>query len=624
MENDLPEAKKAAAVTGWRRTVQEIENLLVVAPLALMTIFALLEIVLRQFNSGISGGMDFVKHFTLMVGMAGGAIAARDDRLLALSTLSTLLKGFWKTAAAVISRAISAATTTFLCLAGADFIQSERLAGSTMAQGIPSWIVQLMLPVGFAAIAVRLVWTAAETWKPRLLTAVLAAGLVGLGLWMPFEPETIVTPCLILILVGTVLGGPVYALPGGAALVLLYGGEYPVSSIPIKHYSLVTNASLPSIPLFTLAGYFLAQGGASTRLVRVFQAWVGHLRGGPAVLTALVCAFFTSFTGASGVTILALGGLLMPVLLRSGYSDRNALGLLTGAGSLGLLFPPCLPPILYAIVASGIAANLGKSVNISMEKVFLGGLLPGVLMVIMTALWGIWVGPAKPGESKPFDRREAWNAMWDAKWEMLLPVVALAFLFGGFATPVEASAVTAAYAALVEIVFYRDYKSFAQVRKTMTECGLLVGGVLLILGVAMGFTQYLVMEEVPGRMVDWVQAHIHSRWAFLLALNLLLLVVGCLMDIFSAIVVVVPLIVPVAFAFEVDPIHLGIIFLANLELGYLTPPVGMNLFLSAYRFEKSMGEVTRATLPLLIVLTIGVFLITYVPWLSTWLPSLVK
>jgi tripartite ATP-independent transporter DctM subunit len=406
---------------------------------------------------------------------------------------------------------------------------------------------------------------------------------------------------------------------GGAALIFFWSGGDPVSTIPNKHYTLTVNPTLPSIPLFTLAGYFLAEGGAARRFVALFQAVFGGIRGGPAIVTVMVCAFFTSFTGASGVTILALGGLLMPILMSSGYSERNSLGLLTGAGSLGLLFPPCLPPILYSIVASS-----GGATSIRMEEMFQGGLLPGLLLMGMTMAWGVSRGSKQAAREHRFDARVAWGAIWAAKWELLIPVVALVALFGGFATPVEAAAITALYAFVVETFIYRDLKLLRDVPRVMAEAGLLIGGVLLILGVALGFTHFLIVAQVPDKGVEWVTATIESKWLFLLALNLVLLIVGCLMDVYSAIVVVVPLLIPVANAFGIDPIHLGIIFLANLELGYLTPPVGMNLFLASYRFNKPVPEVARASLPMLGVLAVGVLLITYLPWLTTWLPGQLK
>ncbi len=631
-----PEAIREKDVDGWRGHLRFVENLLVVAPLVLMAVLPILEIVLRRFNTGISGSSAFVQHFTLMIGMFGGAIASRQDRLLSLSTVTAFLKGRWKTAASIFSRAVAATVTLALCLVCMDFIEQEREAGSKIAYGISTWQVMLIIPLGFLVIAARLVLRAAQSIQGRVLTGALALAATAFLLWVHpeagptppeapmLEPEALRYPLLLILLAATVLGAPIYCVIGGATLILNWAEGTPLASIPLKHYSLVTNPSLPTIPLFTMAGYLLAEGGTSKRLVRVFQALVGHFRGGPAILTALVCAFFTSFTGASGVTILALGALLMPVLRTAGYSERNSLGLLTGAGSLGLLFPPCLPLILYAIVAGNIASNLPGTYDISIEKMFLGGLGPGVLLVGLTVLLGIWQGPREVAAKMHFDGGELRAAVWDSKWELLLPVVALATLFSGWATPVEAAAVTALYAFVTEVFIYRDLTRPKEIVRVLTECGLLVGGVLLILGVAMGFTHFLVMEQVAETAVEWVQETIQSPWVFLLAVNALLIVVGCLMDIFSAIVVVVPLIVPMGIAYGIDPIHLGIIFLANLELGFLTPPVGMNLFLSAYRFEKPMGQVIRATLPMLAILAIGVLLITYWPGLTTWLPGLLK
>lgn len=284
--------------------------------------------------------------------------------------------------------------------------------------------------------------------------------------------------------------------------------------------------------------------------------------------------------------------------------------MVTGAGSLGLLFPPCLPLILFAIVA-----------KVPIEKMFLGGILPGVVMLIATALWGIFVQQRAQDEFTPeFDWKVARKAVWDAKWELLMPVVALGALFGGFATPVEAAALTALYAICVETLLHRDLARAKGLPKVMKECGLVVGGVLLIQGVALGFTNYLVDAEVMSRAAQWATSVIHSPAVFLLALNVFLLVVGCLMEIYAAIIIQAPLLVTIGTAFGIDPVHLGIIFLANLELGYLTPPVGLNLLLSAFRFGRPVPEVLRAVVPLALVLGAGVLLITYVPALTTALP----
>jgi C4-dicarboxylate transporter DctM subunit len=392
-------------------------------------------------------------------------------------------------------------------------------------------------------------------------------------------------------------------------MILFWGRDVPIAAVSVEHYGLVTNPALPSIPLFTLAGYFMAEGGASQRLVRVFQALVGWFAGGPAIATVLICAFFTSFTGGSGVTILALGGLLMPVLIAARFSERDALGLVTGAGSLGILLPPCLPVILYAILA-----------KVGIKEMFLAGLVPALLLIAMTGAWGVWAGRKATDGQQPFNFGEAGRAVWDAKWELMLPVVSIVALFGGWATPVEAAAVTAFYAFLVAVVIHRDLGIGRDCPRVMTEAGVLVGGILLILGVALGLTNYLVDAQIPDRLAEWAAIHVQSRWVFLLGLNVALLFIGGLVEIYAAIVVVVPLLIPIGARLGIDPLHLGIIFLANMELSFLAPPVGLNLLLASYRLNKPMSEVTRAVLPLLGVRFIGVLLITYVPWITLALP----
>jgi tripartite ATP-independent transporter DctM subunit len=593
------------------RVFHGIENAVVVLALALMVLLPLLEIVLRKaWQTGISGSSSFIQHGSLVVGLIGGAIAARQRRLLSLSAAQLLPHGWPAAVAKAFSGITAAVISAMLCVAGVQLVVEEREAGKILAYGIPVWTLQLMMPIGFALITARILWHSAERWPTRLIATALAAAAACACAWSPIPPENLVVPALVLLLLATVLGAPIFAALGGAAVILFWGEESPIASIPVDCYRLVTNPSLPAIPLFTLAGYFLAEGGASQRLIRVFTALFGNFRGGPAVVTVVVCAFFTTFTGASGVTILALGGLLLPILLAARYRERTALGILTSAGSLGMLFPPCLPLILYAIIAEQ-----------PIEEIFLAAIAPGMLLVLLTVALGIWLGPKGDTARSEFSAAEAVKAVWQAKWELLLPVVCLVSLFGGFATPVEAAAVTALYACITQTVIHRDLGLIKGVPRVMTECGLVVGGVLLILGVAQGFTNYLVFAQVPDQAVDWVVASVESKYLFLLLLNVFLIVVGCLMDVYSAIVIVVPLIVPIGMAFGVDPLHLGIIFLVNLELGYLTPPVGMNLFLASYRFDKPMTAVWRSIMPFLTVRFAAVLLVTYVPILSTTLPG---
>ena len=603
----------------WTKGFHKGENLLVTLTLSAMVLLPLAEIFLRKFfHTGISGVNSIIQHLVLIVGMLGGAIAARENRLLSLSTVISYLNDSWKIKVRIFSGAFGAAICVFLCVAGVQYALSSIGSGKIIAYGIPVWTVQFILPIGFAIIATRIINYSSNTYKRKLITVFLAGTIILVSIMAPFDPKYYVLPAMGILFFATTFGTPIFVVLGGAALILFWSSGSTLASVSLDHYRMVVNPSLPAIPLFTMAGYFLAEGGASKRLIAVFQAVVGGIRGGPAWVTVLVCAFFTCFTGASGVTILALGGLLMPVLLAAKYSEKDALGLLTGAGSLGLLFPPCLPLILYAIIASQIEGS------VTIKEMFLGGIGPGILLVSLTAWWGYLRQPKEAVQSKRIDLKKARRAMWTAKWELLLPVVAIVTLFGGFATPVEAAAVTAFYAFFIETFVYRDLHLFKDIPRVVTECGLLVGGILLILGVAMGFNNFLIDAHVPERAVEWITTAVQSKWMFLILLNIFLLVVGCLLDIYSAIIVVVPLIVPLGLAYNISPVHLGIIFLANLELGYLTPPVGMNLFLASYRFNKPLPTVYRAVLPMLGVLLVGVLLVTYIPALTLTIPGWFK
>lgn len=595
------------------RILARSENLVVAVGLAAMVLLPLAEVVSRLiWEQGLPGSQSLTQHLTLLVGTLGGAIAARENRLLAISRLPQLLKGRARTITSATGNATSIAVTSFLAVAGVLFLWHERESTNTIGLGIPTWVAQGLIPLGFGLTALRLLANSAPGRAARIATLVGAASLVALALWLPLAPEPRTWLALVLLGGATLCGAPVFVTLGGAALILFWGAEMPIASVSIDHYRLVTNPMLPAIPLFTVAGYLLAEGGASQRFVRVFQALLGWVRGGPALVTCLVCAFFTTFTGASGVTILALGGLLLPVLVGAGYPKRPALGLLTSASALGTLFPPCLPLILYAIIAG----------RVSVQEMFLGGLLPGLVLLGGHMTLGVAQAPAGKGTRQPFRARAALSAVAAAKWELLLPVVALVGLFGGFATAVETAALTALYAFTIEVFVYRDLGLRKDIPRILTECALVIGGVLMILGVAMGFTNYLVTMQVADQALEWTKSAIQSPLLFLLCLNLLLLLVGCLMDVYSALIVVVPLIVPLGLHYGIDPVHLGIIFLANLELGYLTPPVGMNLFLASYRFQQPLGQIYRAVGPMILVRILGVLVITYVPLLTTWLPGL--
>ncbi|MCH6255475.1 TRAP transporter large permease subunit [Puniceicoccaceae bacterium K14] len=620
------EGDPAGLLATGKRLWANLEDWSIVLALLAMMTLPLAEIFLRQFNTGIYGGATILQHLVLYVAMIGSAIAARETRLLSLSTFTAYLKGGWAVATKIIAASVAFFVSIVFLIGSYLYIQQTLEPDRVIFPGFPVWWAKAIMPVGFGMIGLRLLWGAGDRWWHRLIPLLVAIGLYFFGVYDFNEVDGFVWPLLILVLLATVSGAPIFVTLGGAAVVLFWGwgGYYADEAagiVALNHYDLVKSPMLVTLPLFTLAGYLLAQGKSSQRLIRLIEAIFGGFKGGGVIVTVLVCAFFTTFTGASGVTILALGGLLLPVLKSSGYDEKSSIGLLTGAGSLGVLFPPCLPLILYTVVASS------AKVSISLKEIFLGGAIPGALLVGMTIAWGIMKAPSQGMERKAFDPSELGKALVGALGELMLPVVALVALFSGYATPVEAASVSAFYAFVLYVVdalAVRKVNVFKELPGVMSECGLLVGGVLLILGVAFGFTNYLVTEMIPDQIVEWATNTIESPLVFLLALNIFLIAVGCLMDIFSAIIVIVPLIVPLGAAFGINPIHLGIVFLANLQLGYLTPPIGMNLFLASYRFGKPMSEVIRASLPMLVVFIIGVLVITYVPALTTWLPSLIQ
>ena len=588
------------------RLASRIEDAISAIALAVMTVIPLLEIVLRRTAGiGIPGAGPIVQHLVLWVGFLGAAIAAREGRLLSLATGSLVPAGRPRRAAGVVAAAIGSGVSTILAIAAVEFVQSERGVGSSFGAGIPTWAAELVLPIGFSLIALRLVWRASDRWNLRLVAA--SGLLIGwvIGTHPTWLEGRSALPGLAIVVLGGVLGSPIFAILGGAAAVLFMADGVTPAAILIETYSLSVSPTLAAIPLFTLTGFLLAEGHASTRLLRVFRSLVGWIPGGTAVVCAVLCSFFTAFTGGSGITILALGGVLFPALLKDGYRERFSLGLLTASGSLGLLLPPSLPLMLYGVVA-----------QMPIENLFIGGLLPGVLLTTMVALWGVREGVVSGAGRQRFVASEAGAALWDAKWELALPLVVLVALFSGLATSVEAAALTSAYALFTQSVIHRDVSIRRDLLRVFAECVGLVGGVLVILGVAVGLTNWLVGAQVPMHLVEFTRAHIESRMVFLLALNIFLILVGCLMEIFPAIVVVVPLIVPLGVAFDVHPVHLGIIFIANLELGYLTPLVGLNILLASYRFKRPVLEVAYAALPMAGILAIGVLVITYVPWLT--------
>ncbi len=418
--------------------------------------------------------------------------------------------------------------------------------------------------------------------------------------------------CILIVL--AFLGAPLFVIILAVAMIGFYSQGVDLSVIPIEIYRITDAPILVALPLFTFAGYILAESRTSERVVRLSRVFLGWMPGGLAIISFMACALFTAFTGASGITIVALGALLYPALIQDGYPENFSIGLVTTSGSLGLLFAPSLPLILYGIIAQQMTAGEG----VSIEKLFLAGLLPGLLMLLILSAWSLWTNRNMPIQNKRFDLKEAFSALKEAKWEIPLPVFVLGGVYGGFFAISEAAAVTALYVLVIEVFIYREI-SIRKLPEIMRESMVMVGGILLILGVSLASTNYLIDAEIPTRLFTLIQAYVTEKITFLILLNILLLMLGAILDIFSALVIMVPLILPVAVSYDINPIHLGIIFLANMQIGYFTPPVGMNLFIASYRFKKSIISLYRSTIPFMFLLLIAVLIITYWPGLSMML-----
>jgi tripartite ATP-independent transporter DctM subunit len=559
----------------------------------------------------VPGSASYLKQITLWLAFLGGLLAVREGKHLTLSTVELFPEGSRRRRVVrVLTYAVAAAVTAVLAYGSFEVVMADRQQGQLLPIGLPVWVSECVMPLAFALMAVRFVVRASPRLRGRLLA--LAAVLSVFALGQAVRPAG-VTVWLVaaVIALAVLLGAPVFVGMAGGAMLLFFADGTPVSAAPAEIYRLIGSPTLPAIPLLTACGYVLAESRAAHRLVRFFRALSGWMTGGTAVLVAGVCALFTSFTGGSGITIIALGGLVYPILREDGYPESFSLGLVTAAGSLGLLFAPSLPVILYSVVAS-VPADL----------LYLAALLPGLLLVALVAGYGILTGRRAKTATTAFSWREVGSATWEAKWELSIPILVIGLFVSGLASLVEASAAAAAYAIVVECFITRDIHVVRDLPRVLLNGGALMGGVLILLSSAMGLTSYLVDAQIPDQLLGIVKTHVHSQVVFLLVLNVLLLVLGSVLEIYSAIVILAPLVVPLGLAFGVHPVHLGVIFLANLELGFLLPPIGLNLFLSASRFGTPMTRLYRHVVPFLIILGVGVLLITYVPAMSLGLLKL--
>lgn len=592
-----------------------------------MVLIPVIEIVMRPWRgSGIENAPVLVQHLGLVLTMWGALAAERHGHLTTLgggvrihSEPSSLEAKHWPL---VLAYGLAALVCGMLAMSSWRLVDSEREAAQVLAYGIPIWWVQASMPLCFALLGFKLGVRCARFLKawPLQWLAAWALALCGAALVAQFDGTALpLWPAFLLLLAALFAGAPIFAVLGGLALALFWQDGMPLASVSLSHYQITVNPSLPALPLFTLAGLVFARTGAAQRLGTLFVALLGQGAKGTVLAAALLCSCFTAFTGGSGVTILALGGLLLPLLMKVGYPEKRGISLVTSASALGVLLAPSVPLIMYAIIA-----------RVPINTMFLAGLLPALVMVAFLLVFGGYlrrpsgVPNAANGHAPntlPFARPLLWPSVWAAKWEILAPVVAIGSLVSGLATPTESAALTAFYAILTQAWGHREL-GWRLLGKCLSESAQIIGGVLLILGMALALTNFLIDAGIPDAAIEAVQSTIPNKFLFLLALTAFLLLSGALMEIYAAIVVLVPLLLPVAMSYGIDPVHFGIIFLAAMEMGFLCPPAGMNIYFSAAMFKKPVTEVAVAVLPALLAIFLGTLAIASMPWLATGLSTL--
>jgi C4-dicarboxylate transporter DctM subunit len=630
--------------TSW---IFKAENILAYLTIILLALIPVIDIVMTKVfhTTGIRAASGYIKHLVLWVTIICGMITTRENKHLSLSIGINLIKEPYRSIIRQATSFISVAVSCLLTLCSLTFTFLTYEPGVSIGI-VPIWLVFMILPLGFLINTIHFIRLSprGKMFIPLTITALLAGLIIGINPFMqsidyiinniiPFssdavykfsefsdslqEPillmlESLSLPFIIILLVSTAFGTPIFILFSGLALFLFLQAKGVLIAVPYAAYEMLKGEYIATIPLFTLAGFILSESRAGDRLIRLFTAFLGWIPGGMAIIAIIVCAFFTTFTGASGVTILALGGLLSYMMIKDKYNDNFTTGLLTASGSIGLLFPPSLPIIMYAVTA-----------QIDIRKMFVGGILPSIVMVGVLVAIGIRSASRSDVTRSKFKLNRLLPSLKISIWEILFPVLILVLYFGGITTLVQTSAIAVVYVLVIALLVNRDIK-FRELPDVLFKCIPLIGGVLIILATAKGFNAYLVDAEVPMKLIAWFKSTIESKYIFLLLVNVVLLITGCIMEIFSAIIVVAPLIIPLGEIYGIHPVHLGIIFLANLQLGYLTPPVGMNLFLASYRFEKPLIKIYKDSLPFFLLLLGSVLVITYIPFITTWLVDLIK
>ncbi|MDR1288501.1 MAG: TRAP transporter large permease subunit [Treponema sp.] len=581
-------------------------------------------------HTGISGVEALIAHLLLLTAMLTGMITTRKEEHLSIALVQYFSGETVKRRLRIFTNLLSAFVVTLLAFCGPAFIKIG-LTGRNIGF-IPDRVFAAIIPLGYMVIACRFARrTGFKGWK-RIFPA--AAVLLGVFLSFPQIAKFIWeydlpgwafaisdnlslaawylrVPAVILLLVSALAGTPLFVVMAGLVLALLEAMGSPLDVIATDIYSALTNDNIIAIPLFTLVGFFLSESRAGERLVTAFRRFFSWIPGGMIIATVIICAFFTSFTGASGVTILALGGILYTIL--SGhitYPERFSVGLLTSVGSVGLLFPPSIPLILVATLS-----------QTDVLRMFAGGLIPGFILTAAVIVFGIIASVHIKIPVEPFRLKPALSSLGGSALEIILPFFLVISYFTGFLSLVEIGAVAAVYIFIVEIFIHRDIAP-KDIHRVFLKAVPIIGGVLAILALSQSLSFFIIDTNAPANLAEWMQNTVSSKFLFLLLLNLALLVVGCLMDIFSAILIILPLVVPLGQAYGIEPVHLGIIFIINLEVGFLTPPVGLNLFLASYRFKRPFVEICRCVFPFLVIQFAVVLLVTYVPALSLWLPGL--
>ncbi len=633
--SDSVSSKMSNEKQGFKAYLLKIENGVNYVSLFLLALIPAVEVVLRTFfRTGIPDSSAYVYHLVFLLTFLGGALTAREHRHLSIVAGNEHLPASWKAPVHIINSHLAVAILTAFIWSSISFALMA-FDGSARIGIIPiRWFI-LFMPIGFAGIAVRILMFASKRALARTISGLgfLTGSFLAFssiynlvfffypGLPLFFDTLlnqwfVLISPIslglIIILIVSAGLGNQLFVVLGGVAYLLFARAGGALESVPNEAYTMLISETIPVIPLFTLAGFILSESNAGERLVRLFHGLFGWIPGGQIIAAVLVSTFFTTFTGASGVTILALGGILYVVLYKDGpFTEKFTTGFLTASGSVGFLFPPSLTIILYAVVA-----------RISVVDMFIGGFIPGIIVMVTMMVIGIVVAYRNKVSTSPFNWKEVRQGFREGIWELLLPAFIIFFYFAGITTLLETASLSVIYIALIEIVIHRDLH-FRDLPRVALKAVPIIGGVLIILAMSRGLSYYIIDAQVPNVLTSWIQENIQSKFLFLILLNIALIITGCFMDIFSAIMVVAPLVIPVGEIFGVHPVHLGIIFLANLELGFMTPPVGLNLFLSSYRFEKPLNQIYTNVIPFFILQLIALLVITYVPWFTTALLRLV-